>query len=310
MGTRARRRLLIAPAVFLAYLVLGVGPAGAQETTTTVAGASPPTTVATVAGPAVGGRLVDRDGEPVEGAELEARQGDEVIDRATTNENGEWQIAVPEPDTSYSVTLDVDTLPEGVGLRDPDRDTLDDVRVRSGLKVVLFPLGEPTGSSPSAWESILDLTAEGVRFGLVLAVASLGLSLVFAVTGLTNFAHGELVTFGALVAFFFSVSVFQFPLPVAALLAVIAGGVFGAANELVLFRPLRKRRSGTVSLIVVTIGLGLFLRNLYLVLFEGRPRPFRDYTIQKNFDLGPISLRPKDFWIMAICVDRARWVSR
>jgi branched-chain amino acid transport system permease protein len=55
-------------------------------------------------------------------------------------------------------------------------------------------------------------------------------------------------------------------------------------------------------LIVVTIGLGLFLRNLYLVLFEGRPRPYRDYTIQKNYDLGPISLRPKDFWIMAICV--------
>ena len=149
MGTRARRRLLIAPAVFLAYLVLGVGPAGAQETTTTVAGASPPTTVATVAGPAVGGRLVDRDGEPVEGVGARGRaQGDEVIDRATTDENGEWQIEVPEPDTSYSVTLDVDTLPEGVGLRDPDRDTLDDVRVRSGLKVVLFPLGEPTGSSP------------------------------------------------------------------------------------------------------------------------------------------------------------------
>ena len=88
MGTRARRRLLIAPAVFLAYLVLGVGPAGAQETTTTVAGASPPTTVATVAGPAVGGRLVDRDGEPVEGVELEVALGDELIDTATTDEDG------------------------------------------------------------------------------------------------------------------------------------------------------------------------------------------------------------------------------
>ena len=57
-----------------------------------------------------------------------------------------------------------------------------------------------------------------------------------------------------------------------------------------------------MSLIVVTIGLGLFLRNLYLMLFEGRPRPYDDFTIQTNFDLGPISLRPKDFWVMAICV--------
>jgi branched-chain amino acid transport system permease protein len=96
--------------------------------------------------------------------------------------------------------------------------------------------------------------------------------------------------------------VFELPLAIAAVLAVIAGGLFGSANELVLFRPLRRRKSGNISLIVVTIGLGLFLRNLYLVLFEGRSRPFDDFTIQRNIEFGPISLRPKDFWIMAICL--------
>ena len=267
-----------------------------RRRTTTVAGASPPTTVATVAGPAVGGRLVDRDGEPVEGAELEARQGDEVIDRATTNENGEWQIAVPEPDTSYSVTLDVDTLPEGVGLRDPDRDTLDDVRVRSGLKVVLFPLGEPTGSSPSAWESILDLTAEGVRFGLVLAVASLGLSLVFAVTGLTNFAHGELVTFGALRRVLLQCLGVPVPAPGRRASrshrgrrvrrgerarAVSPAAQAAVRNGVAHRRDDRTRRCsfGTSTWCCSRAGRG----------------PFREYTIQKDYELGPISLRPKDF---------------
>jgi branched-chain amino acid transport system permease protein len=269
----------------------------AQQTPTTTV----PATTAPV-GPAVGGRLVDERQRPVEGVDFEVRLDSQLIDRATTDADGRWRVDVPQPDTTYRVTIVVDTLPEGVTLRNPDRETLDDVRVRTGLKTVIFPLGQPGPTGPSAWEQIVDLAAEGVRFGLVLAVASLGLSLVFAVTGLTNFAHGELVTFGALVAFFFSVSVFHFSLPLATALAVIAGGLFGAANELVLFRPLRKRRSGTVSLIVVTIGLGLFLRNLYLVIFEGRPRPYRDYTIQENVDLGPISLRPKDFWIMAVCV--------
>jgi neutral amino acid transport system permease protein len=283
-----------------AGMVLAVAlstPATAQEITTTTA---PPTT-APPSGPAVGGRLVDEEQRPVEGVEFRVGLRDEVVGRGTTDADGRWRVDVPQPETTYRVTIDVDTLPEGVDLRSPDRETLDEVRVRTGLKTVIFPLGEPTAAGPSAWESIVDLAAEGVRFGLVLAVASLGLSLVFAVTGLTNFAHGELVTFGALVAFFFSVSVFDLPLPLATVLAAIAGGAFGAANELVLFRPLRKRRSGTVSLIVVTIGLGLFLRNLYLVIFEGRPRPYRDYTIQENVDLGPISLRPKDFWIMAVC---------
>ncbi len=296
-----RRGLILGPVVLVALAavtMLSSLTAGAQQapTTTIPAGGT------AAPGPAVGGRIVDENDEPVEGVDLEVELGDEVIDTATTDADGAWRVDVPEADTTYSVTLDVDTLPDGVGLRDPDRATLDNVRVRSGLKPVLFPLGEPTSSGPSSWEQIIDLAAEGVRFGLVLAVASLGLSLVFAVTGLTNFAHGELVTFGALVAYLFSVSMLELPLPVAGLLAVVLGGAFGAANELVLFRPLRRRRSGTISLIVVTIGLGLFLRNLYLVLFEGRPRPYQDYTIQTNLDLGPISLRQKDLWIMALCV--------
>jgi branched-chain amino acid transport system permease protein len=282
-------------------------PAGAQTSPPTSApSTSAPlgtsTTVPSPSGPAVAGRLVDENREPVEGVVFTVSLDGEGVGEATSDSNGQWRVEVPEPDTTYSVTIDTDTLPEGVGLRDPDRDTLDDVRVRTGPKVVLFPLGEPAPGGPAAWESILDLTVEGIRFGLVLAVASLGLSLVFAVTGLTNFAHGELVTFGALVAFFLSAAALELPLPIATVLAVVAGGLLGSANELVLFRPLRKRRSGNISLIVVTIGLGLFLRNLYLVLFEGRPRPFDEYTIQKNIDLGPISLRPKDLWIMALCV--------
>jgi branched-chain amino acid transport system permease protein len=289
--------LAMAALAFAANGATAQAPPTTDSPTTT-----PPTTVPVPTGPSVGGRLVDQDQNPVEGAEFEVRLGDEEVGQATSGADGSWLVEVPEANSTYTVSIDVDTLPEGVGLRDPDRDTLDDVRVRTGFKVVLFPLGEPAAGGPAAWESILDLTAEGIGFGLVLAVASLGLSLVFAVTGLTNFAHGELVTFGALAAFFFSASVFEFPLPIAAVLAVIAGGVFGSANELALFRPLRRRKSGNISLIVVTIGLGLFLRNLYLVLFEGRPRPFDEYTIQTNVDLGPISLRPKDLWIMALCI--------
>jgi neutral amino acid transport system permease protein len=294
----AIRRLCLISGCIAVLLALGE-PATAQETTTTSAPATGEAPVPS--GPAVGGRLVDGEGNPVADAELEVRLGDEVVGDATTDANGEWAAAVPSPDTTYSVTLDVESLPEGVALRDPDRQTLDDVRVRTGLKVVIFQLGERGPTGPPAWERILDLAAEGVRLGLVLAVASLGLSLVFAVTGLTNFAHGELVTFGALVAFFLSVSVLDLPLPLAAVIAFVIGGAFGSVHELILFRPLRRRRSGTVSLIVVTIGLGLFLRNLYLLLFEGRPRPYEDYTIQTQVDFGPISLRPKDFWIMAIC---------
>ena len=44
---------------------------------------------------------------------------------------------------------------------------------------------------------MLQLAVGGITFSLLLALAALGLSLIFGTTGLTNFAHGELVTFGA-----------------------------------------------------------------------------------------------------------------
>ena len=253
-------------------------------------------------GPAVGGRMRDLERNPIEGVQFEVRLDDELVGTGETNADGEWRVEVPEAETIYTVTILTDTLPEGVALRDPDRTTLDNVEVRAGQKNVLFPTGERGPTEPPAWEQLADLAAQGIRLGLVIGLAAVGLSLIFGVTGLTNFAHGELVTFGALMAYFFSVSGFDLPLVVAALLAVLAGALFGSGHELVLMRPLRRRRSGNVSLIVVTIGLGIFLRNLYLLLFEGAQRNYDEFAIQRNVDFGPISLRPKEFWSMAICV--------
>ena len=279
--------LRAAALVVLGTVVLGLGASGAG---------------AQQSGSGVGGTLEDAAGKPVVGVTIVVEQDGAEIGRAESDAHGEWSVTVPGEGT-YQVTLDVSTLPDGVAMRDPERRTLDDVRVREGLtKPVLFALGEGVQSGLSRVERFTTLLVDGLRLGLVLAVASVGLSLIFGVTGLTNFAHGELVTFGALVAFFFSASgvVPEIPLVAAGVIAVIAGGMLGWVHERVLFRPLRRRKSGNVSLIVVTIGLGLFLRNLYLIVFEGRPRPFDEFTIQKAVDFGPFALRPKDLVVMAV----------
>ena len=71
-------------------------------------------------------------------------------------------------------------------------------------KPVIFPLGKSTRQVQSKWTQAAQLTAEGLRFGLIIALAAVGLSLIFGTTGLTNFAHGELVTLGALLTWWFS----------------------------------------------------------------------------------------------------------
>ena len=251
---------------------------------------------------AVGGQLLDDDGKPVVGVEITVEQDGEEIGTAETDAQGRWQVEVPGAGT-YSVTLDVESLPAGVGLRDPERSTLDRVRVREGqTRPVLFQLGEARSGGVSRVDRLFSLAVDGVRLGLILALCAVGLSLIYGVTGLTNFAHGELVTFGALITFWLSASAGgpDLPFALAAVLAVAAGAGFGYLLERGLFAPLRRRRTGNVSLIVFTIGLSLVLRHVYLVVFRGRPRPFDEFTIQTKFDIGPVSLRPKDYAVMAI----------
>jgi len=291
----ARRLWFLALAIAI-VLVLNA-PAFAQNDPSS-------TTLPAGGGSAITGQLLDGDDNPVPDVEILVEQDGPEIGRAISGADGFFRIAVPAAGT-YQVTLIVDTLPDGVALRDESLATLSRVRVREGLeKPVRFLLGEGAGSGVSTIEQFANLTSDGLRLGLILSVASIGLSLIFGVTGLTNFAHGELVTFGALVAYFASTSAAGpgLPLILAALVATAFGGAFGFAHERLLFRPLRRRRSGNVALIVVTIGLGLFLRNFYLLVFDGSPRPFDEYTVQRGLDLGLISPRAKDLAIIAVAL--------
>jgi neutral amino acid transport system permease protein len=254
----------------------------------------------------VRGRIQDRSRDPsrpIPDVELTAERNGREVGQATTDAEGNWEIALPGPGT-YTVTIDTDTLPEGVALRDEDGDTLE-VDIEEGrAKGLIFAIGERTTRTTSTTDRLFNLTVQGIRVGSVIALAAVGLSLIFGVTGLVNFAHGELVTWGALVAFFLSAMVggFELPLLLATGLALVAGGLLGAGLETGLFRRLRRRRSGNVALIVVSIGLGLFLRHVFLIIFGERPRPFTQFTVQKNFDIGPISLPPKDYAIIGVAL--------
>jgi branched-chain amino acid transport system permease protein len=243
----------------------------------------------------------DLDGErvPVEGVEIvvETAAGEEV-ETVTTDEEGRYEVELPGPG-DYRATLDQDTLPEGATLRNPDRATLE-FTIRAGQsRPLLYPIGEGDREVRSRLDRGLQLAVEGVKFGLIIAMAAIGLSLIFGTTGLVNFAHGEIVTFGALMAYFFNVTV-GMPLVLAAVLSMIVTGLLGGALDRGLWRPLRARRTGLIAMLVITIGMSLLLRHLYLYQFGGRTRPFADYQVQQAWDIGPIDLTPRDAFSIAL----------
>jgi neutral amino acid transport system permease protein len=243
----------------------------------------------------------DDEQTAVEGVTIRVLLDGEEVGTAESAEDGTWEVGVPAAGT-YTVQIDVESLPDGVDLRDEDRAELT-VRVREGQKrPVVFALGPGRGGGRTDFERFATLAFRGLVLGMILGMCTLGLALIFGVTGLVNFAHGELVTFGALVAFFLngSASGPGMTLLLAVGPALLLSGALGFTLEKGLFLPLRRRRAGNVSLIVVTIGLSLVLRHLYLIFIGGRPQPFSDYTVQREFDVGPVSMLPKDLWIIGL----------
>jgi neutral amino acid transport system permease protein len=128
---------------------------------------------------------------------------------------------------------------------------------------------------------------------LIIALAALGLNLIFGTTGLTNFAHGEILTMGGIVTYYLSSS-FGVPVIIAAPLSILitAAGAGWAQNRY-LWKPLRKRGTGLIAMLVVSIGFAIFVRYFFLFIFGGDTEQLPEYAGQAGLDLGLLSITPK-----------------
>lgn len=222
------------------------------------------------------GLIKQSDGSPAAGVQLEL-SGAAATETTETDDAGKWAFAVTEPGT-YTVTVDEGSLPEGEYFKSVgEREVTVEL---NNLASALFPLtddpdaaaasaaGETSGASASSnfsWPRFWQQFVSGIRMGLLIALASLGLSLVFGTTGLSNFAQGEMVTLGGLLAAVFMTLTGN--LWIAALLAVAVSAGFGWAQDRFMWRPLRKRRLSLMQLMIVSIGLSITMQYLFQFFF-------------------------------------------
>jgi len=81
---------------------------------------------------------------------------------------------------------------------------------------------------------------------------------------------------------------------------MVVAGAGGGLLDLGVWRPLRRRRTGLIAMMVVSIGLSIAVRYVFLYQFGGRTRPYSGYNLQRAVDIGPISIAPKDLWVIGI----------
>jgi branched-subunit amino acid ABC-type transport system permease component len=267
--------------------------------------------------------------EPVEGVAITVSRPDGTeVGAAETDEDGRWRVSLPEPG-EYVVTLETDTLPDGVpppaepsitttvgGLQDravgfrlgergapaaPPPAQEPGEEVEEDLLVEGEAAEEPGGTVTARPAQIWQLIGNGLRFGLILGLAALGLSLVFGTIGLVNFSHGELVAFGAITAWFLNVTA-GLHLAWAAVGAVAIAALFGWGQDRAFWRPLRNRGTGLITMMIISVGVLLFLRFSYLFIFGGERAQYRQYVIQSAMAIGPFRWAPRDLWIMGIAL--------
>jgi branched-chain amino acid transport system permease protein len=237
---------------------------------------------------------------PIEDVQIEVTTADgEEVDSVETDENGRWSVDLPGPG-EYTVTLDEGDLPEGVGLAGSDSRT---VTVDEGRRqAVIIGLTDGSRGAGGGGVRAVQLLVDGFRFGLLIAICAVGLSLIFGTTGLTNFAHGELVTIGAVAAWYVNVQG-GLPLIPSALIAMVVGAAVGALNELGLWRPLRGRGTGLIAALVVSIGLSMALRYLIQIVYGGRSNPYRgSLGGTRAVDYGVFRMTGNDLVTIIICL--------
>ena len=278
-------RLLLAVIGAVCLFGLSNGSARAAESEFTI--------TASVQDQVVSGSSTTRN--PVAGVVIVVtdKAGTEVV-RGETGSDGTISLPVPAKDY-YVITLDVASLPEGVSLINEEKFStiIEKDAFTTNDKLVRFFTGAGSTSSVSLFDKILQRSVDGIRLGLIIAICSVGLSLIFGTTGLTNFAHGEMVTFGGLMAFWLNV-IIGIPLLLGAPLVVVLGGVFGYLFNELIFGRLRKRGIGLISQLVVSVGLSIMLRNFFLYQFGGRTRPLDDFSLQVAKKFGPVSITMRD----------------
>ncbi|MBA7585392.1 High-affinity branched-chain amino acid transport system permease protein LivH [subsurface metagenome] len=136
-------------------------------------------------------------------------------------------------------------------------------------------------------EEFFQQLVNGIVLGSIYSLIAVGLSQIFGVLHIIQWAHGEVYMIGAFVCFFL-VTKIGVPYFIAMILVIIIMGFFGAIIERIVFNRLRKL--GIMSTVLGAIGLSIFLLNMGQVIFSPEPKRFYIPFLDKPLQFGVINL--------------------
>lgn len=134
----------------------------------------------------------------------------------------------------------------------------------------------------------------GLTVGAVYALVALGFTLVYNASEVVNFAQGEFVMLGGMVTVF--VAAAGVPLPLAALIAVVAAVAVGLLLYWLAIEP--ARGASAVTLIIITIGASILLRGAAQILFDKQFHKLPSFSGDTPVNLFGAAVQPQSFWVL------------
>jgi len=252
------------------------------------------------------GTILDSDKKPVEDATIRVTGPGSFRETASTNGDGRWSVSITKSGR-YTVSLVQTSLPQGQFLTNA-RDNARPVQASVGASAgAIFQLSTVKGATSVGddggsltWDRSWQQLVSGIRLGLLIALASVGLSLIYGTTGLSSFSHGEQVTLGGLLAYVFA-NVLGLNVWLAGAIVVVLCAASGYLQDAAIWKPLRRRRISLTQLMIVTIGLSIALQYAFQYFFgaatvrieQGNPR---------TVDFAGVTLTVQSYVAMGIAV--------
>ncbi len=153
---------------------------------------------------------------------------------------------------------------------------------------------------------LLQFLFSGVTVGAVYALVALGFTLIYNASDVVNFAQGEFVMLGGMITWF--VYAAGLPLPLAALIAIVATAALGVAINKLAIEP--ARGAPVVSLIIITIGASIFIQGGAQLIFDKQIHTFPAFSGDEPLRIGGATILPQSLWVIggALVIFAGLWV--
>ena len=150
--------------------------------------------------------------------------------------------------------------------------------------------------------NFLNSLISGLSLGSVYAIIALGYTMVYGISKMLNFAHGDVIMVGGYISFCFTMYV-GLNGWLALLIAIAVCTILGILIERLAYRPLRG--TGSLAVLITAIGVSYFLQNTALLIWGASPRVFTSLFKGKetiHAANGELTITPESLFTIIACV--------